>query len=136
MSRLGIKATFSMAYHPQTDGQIERVNQELEQYLHTFCNNHQDDWVDWLPVAQFMHNLTKHSATERSPFELLYRFNSCFYPELAPDSSFSTVAEYMNTLNDVREETRAALQIAANVMNTQHGDFKKNYEPFHIDQLV
>ena len=40
---LGIKVTASMAYHPQTDGQTERVNQEVEQFLHLFINQRQDD---------------------------------------------------------------------------------------------
>ena len=41
---LGIKVTASMAYHPQTDGQTERVNQEVEQFLCLFINQRQDDW--------------------------------------------------------------------------------------------
>jgi hypothetical protein len=43
---LGIKIAASTAYHPQTDGQTERVNQEIEQYLRTFVNHRQDDWMD------------------------------------------------------------------------------------------
>ncbi|GLB43132.1 putative retrotransposable element tf2 155 kda protein type 1-like [Lyophyllum shimeji] len=42
---LGIKLSTSTAYHPQSDGQTERVNQELEQYLRVFCNERQDDWM-------------------------------------------------------------------------------------------
>jgi transposase InsO family protein len=53
---LGIKSTMSTAYHPQTNGQTERFNQELEQYLRVFCDYRQDDWVKWLPIAQFAHN--------------------------------------------------------------------------------
>lgn len=41
---IGVKQSFSMAYHPQTDGETERVNQELELYLRTFCGLHQHDW--------------------------------------------------------------------------------------------
>ena len=48
---LGIKMNASTAYHPQTDGQTERVNQEIEQYLRLFCNWQQDDWSDWLSLV-------------------------------------------------------------------------------------
>src|SRR5882724_2099906 len=60
---LGIKANLSSAYHPETDGQTERVNQILEQYLRVYINYQQDDWVNLLPLAEFAYNITLHSAT-------------------------------------------------------------------------
>jgi transposase InsO family protein len=53
---LGIKLATSTAYHPQTDGQTERANQELEQYLRTFVNERQDDWDELLPLGEFTYN--------------------------------------------------------------------------------
>ena len=50
---LGIKIAATTAYHPQGDGQTERVNQELEQNLRIFINQRQDDWTDLLPLAEF-----------------------------------------------------------------------------------
>ena len=47
---LGIGLAMTTAYHPQSDGQTERVNQELEQYLRVFVNQRQDDWDDLLPL--------------------------------------------------------------------------------------
>ena len=47
---LGIKLAATTAYHPQADGQTERVNQELEQYLRLFVNQRQDDWDELLPM--------------------------------------------------------------------------------------
>jgi len=55
---LGIKANLSTAYHPETDSQTECVNQILEQYLWVYINYQQDDWVDLLPLAEFMYNNT------------------------------------------------------------------------------
>jgi hypothetical protein len=48
---LGVKSNTSTTYHPQTEGQTERVNQEIEQYLHVFTNFMQHDWSDWLAMA-------------------------------------------------------------------------------------
>ena len=67
---LGIKTSLSTAYHPQTDGQTERVNQEIEQFLRLFVNYHQNDWVEWLSIAEFSFNNKIHSATHYSPFYL------------------------------------------------------------------
>jgi len=67
---LGIKLAANTAYHPQGDGQTERVNQELEQYLRLFTNQRQDDWVGLLPFAKFQYNNQVHSSTQHPPFLL------------------------------------------------------------------
>ena len=58
---LGIKTAHSTAYHPQTDGQTEHTNQELEQYLWLYTNFMQDDWSEWLSTAEFAYNNRQHS---------------------------------------------------------------------------
>ena len=67
---LGTKLSPSTAYHPQTDGQTKHTNQEVEQFLHLFVNHQQDDWSEWLPLAEFSYNNHTHAATCRTPFEL------------------------------------------------------------------
>jgi transposase InsO family protein len=65
---LGIELAMSTAYHPQTDGQTECVNQELEGYLRIFTSQQQDDWDDLLPLGEFSHNNNVHSSTQQTPF--------------------------------------------------------------------
>jgi hypothetical protein len=69
---LGMETALSTAYHPQTDGQTEQINQELKQYLRLYVNHMQIDWVDWLPIAEFAYNNHEHSATGHSLFYLEY----------------------------------------------------------------
>jgi len=69
---LGIKTKLSTAFHPQTDGQTERMNQELEQYLWFFIENRQKDWPEWLAAAEFAINNKVHTATKVSPFMANY----------------------------------------------------------------
>ncbi|CAA0826951.1 Unknown protein [Striga hermonthica] len=69
---MGTELKFSTAYHPQTDGQTERMNQLLEEYLRHYVTASQDNWVELLDMAQFCYNLHKSSATGMSPFELVY----------------------------------------------------------------
>jgi hypothetical protein len=75
---LGIKLKFSSAYHPETDGQTERVNQVLEQYLRCFIDFEQDNWVSLLPFAQFNYNSTLHSSINMTPAEALMGINPTF----------------------------------------------------------
>ena len=72
---LGIKTKLSMAYHPQTDGQMERVNQEIEQYLRLFVSHRQNNWPEWIASAEFAYNNKIHSATRISPFYVNYGHN-------------------------------------------------------------
>jgi hypothetical protein len=65
---LGIELAPSTAYHPQTDGQTKRVNQEMEQYICIFTNEHQDDWDELLPLGEFTYNNHIHSLTQQTPF--------------------------------------------------------------------
>ena len=61
-----------MAYHPQIDGQTERVNQELEQYLRVFIDYRQEQWPDWLGTVEFAYNNKIHLVTKVSPFKANY----------------------------------------------------------------
>jgi len=67
---LGTKRQLSTAYHPQTDGQTERINQEIGTFLRHYVNYQQDDWTNWLAAAEFQYNDKKHAATGKTPFEL------------------------------------------------------------------
>jgi hypothetical protein len=68
---MGTRLKFSTANHPQTDGQTERINALLEEYLRHYVTATQRNWLELLDSAQFCYNLQKSSATEASPFELV-----------------------------------------------------------------
>ncbi len=57
-----------MAYHPRTDGQLERTNQWLDQYLWFWVNERQDNWHTYLPLVEFAHNNWPSETTGESPF--------------------------------------------------------------------
>ena len=50
---LGTKRQISTAYHPQIDGQMERINQEIGAFLRHYMNYQQDDWANWIATAEF-----------------------------------------------------------------------------------
>jgi hypothetical protein len=65
---LGIKLATSTAYHPQTNGQTEQVNQEMELFLCMFTNQRQDNWDKLLPMGEFAYNNHIHSSLQQTPF--------------------------------------------------------------------
>lgn len=68
----GTQLHMSSSYHPQSDGQTERVNQCLECYLRCFCGFKPKEWCKWIPWATFWYNTTWKSATGFIPFKVVY----------------------------------------------------------------
>ena len=69
---LQIEAQLSTTYHPETDGQIERMNAILEQYLRAYINYLQNDWEAWLHMAEFAANNQALETTGMLPFFATY----------------------------------------------------------------
>ncbi|KAH0611235.1 uncharacterized protein H6S33_011662 [Morchella sextelata] len=75
---LNIEARMSTAFHPETDGQTERLNAVMEQYLRGYVSYQQDDWVKWLPMAEFSANNQVSASTKATPFFANYGFHPRF----------------------------------------------------------
>ncbi|HVX00352.1 MAG TPA: DDE-type integrase/transposase/recombinase, partial [Candidatus Babeliaceae bacterium] len=69
---LGTKLKMSSSYHPQTDGQTERVNRVMEEILRSYVKDTGDDWDEHLTTVEIAINTSKHTSTEASPFKLNY----------------------------------------------------------------
>ncbi len=67
---LGVKLAMSSSYHPQTDGQTERLNRTLEAGLRAYADKKGADWADWLPMCEAFYNSSTHSSTGQTPFEM------------------------------------------------------------------
>ncbi|SYW85605.1 uncharacterized protein UHO2_01849 [Ustilago hordei] len=80
--QMGMKHSLSTAYHPQTHGQMERVNQVVEQYLRMYCNYEQNDWAGLLDTAAFVYNNTIHNSIGVSPFFACYGWNPKAHPDI------------------------------------------------------
>ena len=75
---VGTNLTPSARYHPQTDHQIERVNEWLECYLKNYVSWPQKSWIKWLHLGEFCYNTTFHMSIGMSPFKALYGYDD-FY---------------------------------------------------------
>jgi len=103
----------STAWHPQTDEQIEHVNQELDQFLCLFVNERQNDWYNLLPITKFQHNNHVHSMMQQPPFLLDTRriLRMGFEPSQAP-SRLEMVNEFTEQMKSTTEEAKLAIHKA------------------------
>ena len=68
---LGFKRNLTIAFYPQSDSQTKQQNQTVQAYLRAYINHLQDNWVQWLPLAEFLYNNSQHASTQCSPFFVL-----------------------------------------------------------------
>lgn len=129
---LGIKQSPTSAFHPQSDGQSERSNQDIERQLRGLVNNSQDDWVDWLPVVEFAMNSASCSSTKMTPFFANKGFEPrCTIkstkppPATSPQSVDAPLAAVLKDLQSQLEVSRQLMSDSANRGRTTHD----NYQP-------
>ena len=107
---LGIKTKLSTVFHPQTDGQIEHMNQKLEQYLWFFVDYRQKDWPEWLASAEFAINNNVHSTTKVSPFMANYGRELRMGGDIRRKGKVEKTTEFVEKLKRVQKEARTALK--------------------------
>ena len=106
---LGIETKLSTAYYPQTDRQMERTNQELEQHLRMYINHRQNNWSEWLAIAEFAFNNKVHTVTKISPFQVNYGREPRIGFDIRKKEKNEKVEEFVREMKESYEEARAAL---------------------------
>ena len=119
---LGVKLAATTMYHPQGDGQTERINQELEQFLRLFINQRQDDWDNFLPFVEFQYNDHINSATQNVPFFL----DTGQIPHMGfrPDQRQS----HVESINEFKERMEDALNKAKVALVKSKDNMAKYYD--------
>ena len=107
---LGIETRLFTAFHSQTDGQTERMNQELEQYLRFFVEYRQKDWPEWLASAKFAVNNKAHTATKVLLFMANYRRELRMGGDIRKKGKIESAMEFVERIKKIHEKTEAALK--------------------------
>ena len=136
LSSYGIAQNLTSAYHPQSDGQTERLNQILEQYLRTYSNFEQTNWLEHLPMAEFCYNSHYHTSIDMSPFKATYGFDPPvdWSTEIVPDSP-PTLQRYMSDLNLSISSLRKELE-KAQLSAKRFADEKRRHIEYKEGEMV
>ena len=138
MRLLSVIQDILIAYHPQKDGQTERVNQVLEQYLYTFCACDQKDCLELLPYVELGYNNTIHSATEVTPVYANFGYHHIDnYPAEVVESNVPTAEEYVENLAKLRIDMRETFILAKERMEKYYNRKVFAEEPtFKVEDKV
>jgi len=126
----------STAFHPQTDGQTERLNQTIEAYLRSFSNHEQNNWVSLLPVAEFAYNNSVTADTGLSPFYANYGFNPNATNPAAVDILNPASKVYAHWMHTVHDEARKGLETAQEWMRRYADPSRKEAPAYQVGDLV
>jgi len=133
---LGIQTELSTAYHPQTDGQTERINQELEQYLRVFIDHRQEQWPDWLGTAEFVYNNKIHTATKISPFKANYGQDPRIGFEGRRKGKYKVAGKFVERMKKIQEEAKAVLEKAQEKIKKSVNRKREEGEEYRVEDLV
>ena len=109
---LDMRLHFTSGYHPKGDGQTERMNQTLEQYLRVYCNYQQDNWSELLPLMEFAYNNALSATTSVSPFfaNKGYHLNITVHPER--NIASSRARDFAVDLDELQSTLKAEISMA------------------------
>ena len=132
---LGTKRQLSTAYHPQTDRQTERINQEIGMFLQYYVNYQQDDWTNWLATTEFQYNDKKHTATGRTLFELNFGRHP-WKGDLMVQMDISLVEDFFIGLQKSWEQTTKAMEEVQKSMKKQFDKKRRNPQGLNVGDNV
>jgi hypothetical protein len=130
---LDVRLNMSTAFHPQTDGQTERVNRTLEQVLRTCVNYEQNDWDTHLPVVEFAYNNAKQTSINMSPFYADLGQHPRLPDELLQETRFDKKTNVESTSTFLRKMYNILLQTRRAISAAQSK--QKHYADQHRREL-
>ena len=113
---LSISTKLSTSFHPQMDGQTEIVNKEVQKFLWIYCFEKQDQWANWLAIAQFSINSKKHVSTKVAPFEATWSCMPRMEIEPLPVNKAPAAKDFTSKMEGMLESVRKNLEKAKEQM--------------------
>ncbi|MGQ3285828.1 RNase H-like domain-containing protein [Bosea sp. (in: a-proteobacteria)] len=133
LRRLGTQSRLSTAYHPQTDGQTERMNRVLEEMLRSFVSPNLKNWDTLLPLAEFAVNNAKQASTGHSPFYLNYGRHPAtpFYRDLKLTTDIPVATERAEVIRTALKHAQVAIEAAQQRQAATYdvGKVDQNFNP-------
>ncbi|KAL0202498.1 hypothetical protein M9458_000516, partial [Cirrhinus mrigala] len=134
--QLDINVSLTSGYHPQSNGQVERLNQEIGRYLRTYCNREQEKWSDFLPWAEYAQNSLTHSSTSLTPFQCVLGYQPPMFPWSGEPSLVPSVDVWIKRSKRVWDSAHVRLQRAIRAQRIQADHRRRPHPSYQPGQRV
>lgn len=133
---MGIELRYSTSYHPQSDGQTERVNQCIENYLRCMTSSHPKRWIKHLGLAEYWYNTSFHSSLQKTPFEAMYGYPPPAISEYSlPDAITPEAVEFLTDRQAFLQQLKSNLAAAQTRMK-KYADRKRVDRSLEVGNMV
>ncbi|KAI2653118.1 Transposon Tf2-6 polyprotein [Labeo rohita] len=133
---LGVNISLTSGYHPQANGQAERLNQELTRFLRSYCQDHQEDWSRFILWAEYAQNSIRKPSTNLTPFQCILGFQPPLFPWSGEPSELPAVNSWFQQSEETWNRAHVHLQRAIRRTKTQADRRRQAGPPYEPGQWV
>ncbi|KAL0159211.1 hypothetical protein M9458_042936, partial [Cirrhinus mrigala] len=133
---LGVNVSLTSGYHPEANGQVERLNQELTRFLRSYCHDHQENWSRFLLWAEYAQNSIRKPSTNLTPFQCTLGFQPPLFPWSGEPSDLPAVDSWMHMSEATWNRAHVHLQRAVRRTQAQANRRRRPNPPYEPGQWV
>ncbi|KAL0191113.1 hypothetical protein M9458_013811, partial [Cirrhinus mrigala] len=133
---LGVNVSLTSGYHPQANGQAERLNQELTRFLRSYCQDHQEDWSRFLLWAEYAQNSLRKPTTNLTPFQCILGYQPPLFPWAREPSELPAVNSWFQRSEEMWNQAHVHLQRAVRRTRIQADRRRRPNPPYEPGQWV
>ncbi|KAL0147487.1 hypothetical protein M9458_057202 [Cirrhinus mrigala] len=133
---LGVNVSLTSGYHPQANDQAERLNQELTRFLHSYCQDHQEEWSHFLLWAEYAQNSLRKPSTNLTPFQCILGYQPPLFPWSGEPSELPTVNSWFQHSEETWNQAHVHLQRAVRRTRIQADRRRRPNPPYEPGQWV
>ncbi|KAL0192406.1 hypothetical protein M9458_010702, partial [Cirrhinus mrigala] len=133
---LGVNVSLTSGYHPEANGQVERLNQELTRFLRSYCHDHQENWSRFLFWAEYAQNSIRKPSTNLTPFQCVLGFQPPLFPWSGEPSELPAVNSWFQQSEAIWNRAHVHLQQAVRRTQAQADRRRRPSPPYEPGQWV